>query len=181
MTSSQGTPLDLSTLIGLFYEAPERLGHFEPVAADAMPPVYARLLAHHEHMTVTVESHHGCPVDVRVLAWRLADGHYARKILLCRHTDGVVVQFGIMRVDFAQLPGDVRREIESRGEPLGRILIRHNVLVEVQLQSLWKVTPGPDLRQAFGQPDPITTYGRTALIRCNGQPAVELLEIVAPQ
>jgi hypothetical protein len=74
----------------------------------------------------------------------------------------------------------VRREVESQATPLGRILIAHNVLRVVHLTKLWKVTPGADLQRMFGiSPDHIT-YGRTAIIDCDGKPAIELLEIVAP-
>ena len=74
----------------------------------------------------------------------------------------------------------MRAEIESQNTPLGRILIEHNVMRQVQLISLWKVAPGEELRKLFGLADADVTYGRTALIYCNGVPAVELLEIVAP-
>ena len=46
--------------------------------------------------------------------------------------------------------------------------------------ALWKITTGPELCRAFGLAQPTTTYGRTALIYCNDEPAVELLEIIAP-
>ena len=39
---------------------------------------------------------------------------------------------------------------------------------------------GEDLAAIFGVTPGSVTYGRTALIYCNGKPAVELLEIVAP-
>ena len=32
----------------------------------------------------------------------------------------------------------------------------------------------------FGLKEPATLYGRLAIIHCDGKPAVELLEIVAP-
>jgi hypothetical protein len=32
----------------------------------------------------------------------------------------------------------------------------------------------------FGLTEPETTYGRQAIIHCDDQPAIELLEIVAP-
>ena len=58
------------------------------------------------------------------------------------------------------------------------MLIQHNVLREVQLVALWKVEPGAELRQLFNKQEGDIVYGRTALIYCNGEPAVELLEIV---
>ena len=44
-----------------------------------------------------------------------------------------------------------------------------------------RVTPGPDMMQWFGLTRPEPTYGRLALIHCDGKPAIELVEIVAPE
>jgi chorismate-pyruvate lyase len=181
------SPADLPTpylpdLVGLFYEQPRDLGTFERIPLEAdVPQPYRQLLAHNEHMTVTLEAFHRCNVDVQVLASRRDNGFYSRKILLTRQSDGVVVLFGIPRLHTEYLDDEVRREIESETKPLGRVLIDHNVLREVQLVALWKVQPGPDLCRMFGLEVHQTVYGRTALIFCNGEPAIELLEIVAPR
>jgi chorismate-pyruvate lyase len=177
--SRRATP-DLETLVDLFYERLEELGGFEEVDEAELPEPYRGLLAHDKHMTVTVEAFHGCPVDVRVLETHVTPTHYSRKILLARQRDGAVVQYGIVRLNLDYLGPDVRREIESRQTPLGRILIEHNVLRTVKLLTLWKVEPGAELRKLFGLRKADTCYGRTALIYCNGIPAVELLEIVTP-
>jgi chorismate-pyruvate lyase len=171
---------ELLALVDLFYPAAEELGVFEEVSPAEMPAEFQRLLAHDQHMTVTVEHFHRTPVNVKVLEERRAGQYYSRRILLTRQTDGHVVQFGIVRLDFEQLSSDVQRRIESRSAPLGRILIEHNVLREIELVALWRVSPGPDLCQLFGLAGPEITYGRTAIIHCNGSPAVELLEIVTP-
>jgi chorismate-pyruvate lyase len=131
-------------------------------------------------MTVTVENFHGCPVDVRVLEVEQSGHHYARKILLTRQSDGAVVQFGIMRLNFNCVSDQIRRDIESQQIPLGRVLIQHNVLRVIHLDSLWRVQPGPDLCHLLDVGPEEATYGRTAVIDCNGEPAVELLEIVTP-
>ena len=170
----------LDVLVGLFYSSPAELGQFVETAASEMPDDYQTLLAHEHHMTVTVERFHNSPVNVRVLDTLIDSNHYARKILLTRQDDGSVVQFGIMRVNFAYLDADVRREIEGQETPLGRILIQHNVHREVHLRSLWRVEPGEDLQRLFGLHSSQTTYGRTAMIYCNDEPAIELLEIVTP-
>lgn len=171
---------DLDTVVGLFYDVPERLGDFTEVSADEMPDGYRALLAHDEHMTVTVEAHHGESVDVRVLDRVSTGSHYARKILLARQSDSGVVQFGIMQVDFAFLDPPVRDEIRAENTPLGRILIRNDVLRRVRLSALWRIVPGDDLRNCFSLDDGAVLYGRTAQIECNGEPAIRLLEIVAP-
>lgn len=171
---------DLDALIALFYDDPDELGRFAPVSSLEMPVDYRGLLAHEEHMTVTVEAFHHSKVDVRVLSRRTAGPHYSRKILLSRQTDGRVVQFGIMRVNLNYLGSEVSDEIRREGTPLGRVLIEHDVLRQVRLVGLWQVEPGSDLRAMFDLPETRITYGRTAMIDCNGEPAIELIEIVTP-
>ena len=78
------------------------------------------------------------------------------------------------------MPPQVWKEIEARGEPLGRILIRNQVHREVELRALWQVSAGPDLATWFDCPAGTITYGRTALIHFDRQPALKLLEIIAP-
>ena len=169
----------LDKLTELFYPTREQLGELLPVAADEMPPHYQSLLAHHDHMTVTVEAWHNSLAELRVLQEKRDDDFYARKIVLARQRDGVVVQFGIMRIDLRNLPEIVKLEIQSQALPLGRIMIRHHLLRELEVCQLWQVQPGPDLRRHLkcSADDPI--YGRTARILVEGQPVVELLEIVA--
>lgn len=171
---------DLHTLTGLFHASREALGRFGEVSIEEVPEPYRRLLAHNDHMTVAVEEHHGGPVDVRVLERQVTETHYAREILLARQSDGVVVQYGIMRVAFAYLRPEVQNEIRAEQTPLGRILIEHNVHRRVQLFSLRRVELGEELSRHFEFPTGAIAYGRTALIECNQVPAIELLEIVAP-
>jgi chorismate-pyruvate lyase len=171
---------DLGTLIGIFFQQSEQLGEFREVEADEMPEVDRSLLSHDHHMTVTVESFHASLVNVDVLTTDISGDHYARKILLRRQSDDQVVQFGIMRLDLGFLEPEVRAEILSQQTPLGRILIEHDVLREVQLVALWKIQAGPDLADYFGIAQQAEVYGRTALIYCNGEPVVELLEIITP-
>jgi chorismate-pyruvate lyase len=176
----RSTSPDLEHLVKLFYDSPGDLGEFQEVKSHEMPAVFQKLLAHDEHMTVAVEAHHGTPVDVNVLETYVTPTHYSRKILLRRQTDREVVQFGIVRLNLHFLDPEVRQQIEQGRIPLGRVLIEHNVLRNVRLLSLWKVTPGTELLNLFGMEKPDTCYGRTALIYCNGVPAVELLEVVTP-
>ena len=127
-------------------------------------------------MTITLESIHGSAVDVHVLASDTVDGAYCRKIYLTRQADDAPVLFGIIRVNLGLLDEPVRRDIESQKIPLGRVLIRHNVLRKVELMQLFRVVPGDELQRILQSDDVV--YGRTAWIHLNDQPAVELLEIV---
>ncbi|HEY2827210.1 MAG TPA: hypothetical protein VGJ04_06380 [Pirellulales bacterium] len=171
---------ELSTLVGLFYGSLADLGVFEVANVKVVPEPYRGLLVHNHHMTVTMEEFHRSQVRVQVLEAKRERSYYMRRILLARESDQRVVQFGIVRLDFDLLSPEVREEIESQKMPLGRILIEHNVLREIELVGLWRVTPGVDLCKLFTMTPQQTTYGRTAIIHCDGQPAVELLEIAAP-
>jgi chorismate-pyruvate lyase len=170
----------LDHLAGLFYPSMQELGTFTEVLVLETPEPYRTLLAHHQHMTVTVERFHESPVDVEVLE-TLRDGeYYSRQIVLHRQSDGGVVLFGIPRLNLLLMGDEVRREILDEHTPLGRVLIDHNVMREVQLASLYRVEPGPALCRLFRLAAPRTTYGRTAFIYLDGYLAIELLEIVSP-
>ena len=93
---------------------------------------YRQLLDHHEHMTVTLESPCGCRVAVEVKRRRLTRNRYERKSVLREARGGRVLQYNIVRMQCAYLDETVREEIENEQIPLGRILIRHEVLRRVQ-------------------------------------------------
>lgn len=171
----------LDHLVSLFYSGSKELGAFEEVLVESMPAPYRELLAHHEHMTVAVERHHGCKVDVEVLGTRTDGDFYSRKIVLHLQSNRKTVLYGVPRINLRLMGDDVQREILSEKIPLGRVLIEHNVMREVQLASLYRVMPGPELCRLFGLAQPVATYGRTAFIYCDGYPAIELLEIVSPE
>ena len=170
----------LIELVLRFHQSLAPLGSFIPAAPGELPEPYRQLLDHHQHMTVTVEAFHRSPVDVEVLQRSQEGRIYSREILLRRQSDGRVVQYGIMSIDLSYLDDAIRREILSERVPLGRTLIEHNVLRQVQMLQLWQVLCGAQLAAYFHVPEQTATYGRTARIFCNGEPSVKLLEIVAP-
>jgi hypothetical protein len=152
----------------------------ELLAPDAMPEPYRSLLVHEHHMTVTVEQHYDSLVDVVVLARRRDGDDYARKILLKLQSDGRIVQSGIARIHLSFCSAAVREAILAEKTPLGRILIENDVLRRIEPTAYFRVCPGPYLRGWFGRPDPFSTYGRLGIIHCDGRPAIELLEVLAP-
>ena len=173
-----GTP-DLQSLVDLFYPQPDLLGEFKEVPTSGMPDEYQKLLAHNAHMTVTLEEYHRSEVTVEVLDFQRTATHYSRKIVLRRISDQVPVLFGIVRLSLNFLPEHVQLEIVAQKTPLGRVLIQNNILRNVKLLTLWEVEPGEELTQLFSDIDHANSkcFGRTALIYCDGLPAVELLEI----
>jgi hypothetical protein len=171
---------DVQGLFSLFPPA-HYMSRGELVPPGRVPHPYHDLLVHEHHMTVTLEEHHGAPVDVKVLEYRVAGDSYARKILLSLHGSDRVVMFGLVRVNFHYCSEEVRKEILAGQTPLGRILINANVLRRIEPTAYLRVIPGPAMIGWFGLDSPRPTYGRFALIHCDEQPAVELLEIVTPE
>jgi chorismate-pyruvate lyase len=124
---------ELQSLIDMFPNGQPLLADAEHVASQTLPEPYRRMLAHNHHMTVTMESYHRCPVDVRILDRRLDGDFYNRKIILLKHGADHVVQFGLVRFDLSYVTQAVRDEIIAGEKPLGRVLIDHNVLRHIDL------------------------------------------------
>jgi chorismate-pyruvate lyase len=167
-------------LASLFFDDLAELGQFEPVGPNVLPVDCRRLLAHNEHMTVTLEAFYQGQLEVRPLAeWR-DEASYARNSLLARKSDGRILQFGIMRIWLNDLPREAVEEITIERRPLGRVLIEHNVLREVELIKLWKIEPGPVLKKLLSCAQNQSIYGRSAQILVDERPTVQMLEIVTP-
>jgi chorismate-pyruvate lyase len=169
-------------LLRVFHAADESFADVRPAKAADVPEPFRTLLDHASHMTVAMERHHGGPVSLRVV--QVADGDpdgrgYAREILLARG-DGMVVQYGIVRLDFSAIDAATAAAIRVAEVPLGRLLIKAGLLREVHDVSLVEVTPGPGLGRLFGREVCQPTYGRVAEISIAGRPAIELLEVAAP-
>jgi chorismate-pyruvate lyase len=172
--------VSIESLLAIFYAEQTQLATFQKSPADQVPEPYARLLNHTSHMTVTVEEYYQDTVDVRVLRAQFKQRDYCREILLSTHRDAKVVQYGIVRLHLDLIPEPARSEILAESKPLGRVLIERQILREVELFDLFRIACGPTLSELLEVPQGTLTYGRTALIHCNQEPAIELLEIVAP-
>jgi chorismate-pyruvate lyase len=166
-------------LYNLFPQSPDRSDAVE-VAAEDVPEPYHQLLVHTHHMTITVEQFYRSPVDVRVLESRRLGNEYARKILLSTQTGGQVVQFGLVRINLGVCPDLVRQEIVEGKTPLGRVLIKHNMLRRIEPVAFLRVTLSPAMAGWFGVEPGTTSYGRLGVIYTGDRPAVEVLEILAP-
>lgn len=150
------------------------------VPAGEVPPPYHKLLVHTHHMTVTVEEYYRSPVDVCVLECRKSGNEYARKILLTAQAGGRVVLFGLVRINLASCTEAVRNEIIEEKTPLGRIMIRHNMLRRIDPIAYLRLALADPMAGWFGDPPGTVTYGRVGVIYTGDKPAAEVLEILAP-
>jgi len=156
------------------------LPQIERVNADDVPEPYHGLLVHDQHMTVTLEAHHGKPVTV--VPWKVHrhGDIYGRKLDLLVEP-GKTVMTGVMLINFGYCTDAVRDAVVAETAPLGRILIEHNVLRRIDATAFVRLPPDDALVQRFKQPTPKPAYGRLATIYCDERPAIDLLEIVAPE
>ena len=106
------------------------------------------------------------------------------RLLAAMTLDEKIGQLNMLTADLAVtgpgMPADYMKELKA-----GRLgsmlnLFGLDLMREVQLASIYRIEPGPDLCRLFRLPIPRTTYGRTAFIYLDGYLAIELLEIVAP-
>lgn len=150
------------------------------VDAAGLPPTFRTLLDHREHMTTTLETFYGEPVDLRVLQCHHDGNKYHRQILLTLRETGTVVEFGIARLDFAYIPPAAREEILAQEAPLGDILIRHEILRDIEPKWFFLVDGCCPWRRYFDNRADKPAYGRLGVICCYGGPAIEMLEVVSP-
>jgi len=168
---------ELTKLTSLFSPPGALIARAEHIPAATTPEPYKQLLVHDHHMTVTMEKYHQSPVNVHVLKTAHSGEVYCRKIILTRADTGQPVQFGIVRFNFDYVTRAVRDEIIAGQIPLGRVLINHNVLRQIDLGAILEISAGPELAQLLQMPEHGITYGRMATIFCNRAPAVDLLEV----
>ena len=168
-----------SRVAELFYDSLDALGTFESVQASDLPDDAHALLAHNNHMTVTLEAFHNSLVDVEIIAEQEVDAFYAREVLLRRQSEQGIVQFGIMRVWLTDMAATAERDLRQRKQPLGRVLIDHNVFRQVELMNLWRIQLAEHVFKYLGRPDTGEVFGRTAQILVDERPTVQLLEIVS--
>lgn len=192
MTHALSRRVDLATIVAEFYPGStltdSPIGRFEEVRGDDLPPDAAELLDHDHHMTVTLERFHRHPVRVVVDRQHFDDGLYCREITLTVPGDADgggssaaadrTVLYGLVCLDSSTLESELFDAIRRGETPLGRILIDADVLRTVERKRLWRITAGPTLARLGGVAPGAAVYGRTALIRFDGRPAIELLEVV---
>jgi len=150
------------------------------VAPEEVPEPYHRLLVHEKHMTLTLTAHYNAFVEVQVKEMHYEGTLYSRKITLTapRPAEAPVVEFGLIRLDLQFVPQPVWQEIFQQRTPMGELLLRHNILQRVQPKWFLKFEPESSVLNWMGAKYDKTLYGRLGTIYCNGEPAVEVLEVV---
>lgn len=167
----------LDYLGGKFF-GPQLIAEARVVSPAEVPEPFKSLLVHNNHMTTSLEAFHGAPVRLEVIEQRLDGEIYQRKILLTIAPNRVV-EVGVVRILLQLVPPAAREEILKQERPLGDILIRHDVLRSIEPRWFFRFDGPPALLSAFDRPLEGPVYGRVGIIHCNGEPAIELLEVIS--
>ena len=168
----------LSELCAGYDGASDLLIDFDEVGPEQMPQPSRQLLVHQSHMVKTLNQHYGLPVDVHVME-RHRDGNlYSRKIFLTLQERSEIVEYGLVRMDLRPMPKKVVESIVAEHAPLGSILIAHNVLRRIQPKWYLRFGIRNPILDWFGCQTSGPLFGRLGTIYCNGEPTIELLEVV---
>lgn len=136
------------------------------------------LLVHHDHMTIVLQRHHGSPMRVHVMEEKLEGNIYRRKINLTPAGSDKIVEWGMVRLNFDYMPEAVKQEILQKQMPLGAILIKHKVHRRIKPRYFLRLPENSRIVGLFGHSHSAPLYGRLGTIYCDGEPCIEVLEIV---
>ena len=129
-------------------------------------------------MTSTLREFHGQALRLNVLDQRVEGDVYSRSINLALQANGRIVEYGFVRMDMRLVPPSVRAEILEKATPLGDILIKHRVLRRIDPKWFLRFGEDSPMLEWFGTSRPAEAFGRLGVIHCDGQAAIELLEVV---
>lgn len=170
----------LTALCEGFTEAEGFASACEQVDAAEMPEAYRGLLAHDGHMTAKLNALHDTRVELRVHRHLEEDGRYRRFITLVPTGADHVVEVGVVRLNLDVLGEDVRARIVERKTPLGDIFSQYDVMTHVDLHWFFRFRADA-MSASFGRSLTGDVFGRVATIHLNGEPALELLEVVSDE
>ena len=179
MTSNLDPSKEIRLLLAFFGES--RLPQCFEIDAEQAPQRERELLVHRRHMTVTLEEHYHD--RLRVVPYRVHQQGdlYGRKLDLVADSSGLVVMTGIMLFNFSCCNSKVRDLILAEEIPLGRILIENRVLRRISTETFVRIEARDPFVERFGLKVPQPAFGRLATIFYDGEPAVDLLEVVRPE
>jgi len=149
------------------------------VAAADLPVPYRGLLAHHGHMTTTLEQYLGEPLALHVLD-RFQEGDtYYRTVLLLGERSGRPAEFGAIAIHLQRFPAPLREAIVAARRPLGALLREQHLDDRSSPQLFFAANINPALTLVLGRQPASPLYGRcNALLDATGQPLANIVEIL---
>jgi len=169
----------LRELCAPFFEDMSWVDHCRVVDPAQMPPSAQTLLAHGGHMTATLRAHYQGVIALQVQADCALPTLYSRRILLTVDDPRRVVELGVVRLNLELMPDSARRAILAKETPLGDVLTSHGVMTKVEPRWFIQFPSSGPVVECFERGPEAAAFGRVGTIHCNGEEAIELLEVVA--
>lgn len=157
------------------------LPRIETIAGDAVPEPYRSLLVHHNDMTPTLEAFHKSDVHLEIVSRERRGDFYFREVVLRLNGDDRPIEFGANKIYLGRFSEEAQDLILQEEIPLGRILKDCGVKHRTEAKFFLRVESDEVINRAFDLPQPVTLYGRKAVI-CDlqGRPLSEIVEILPP-
>jgi chorismate-pyruvate lyase len=165
-----------------FYaQAGRALPPIEPVAGDAVPEPYKRLLVHEHDMTPTLEKFHGERIHLAVLSRQQRDDFYFREVVLLLDKSNQPVEFGAIKINLALFPAAARQEILEERRPLGTLLADYTITHTSRPKAFLRVLSDGFINDSLKLVGSQWLYGRrNTLWDPQQRPLAEIVEILPP-
>ena len=157
------------------------LPRIETIPGDAVPEPFRALLVHHNDMTPTLEDFHKSRIHLEILSRNRRGGYYFREVGLRLNHDEAPVEFGAIKVHLGMFSEEAQELILLEQVPLGRILKDCGVRHQTEAKHFLRVEPDELIARALELEQPVTLYGRKAVISDpQGRPLSEIVEVLPP-
>lgn len=157
------------------------LPRIEMIPGDAVPEPFRSLLVHANDMTPTLEAFHKSDIRLEILSRERRGDFYFREVVLRLKSNDHPVEFGANKVFVGRFSEEAREMILAEELPLGRILKDCGVRHRTEARAFLRVDSDELINRAFDLAQPVTLYGRKAVISdLQGRPLSEIVEILPP-
>ena len=130
------------------------------IPAAAVPAPYRQLLVHDHDMTSELAGFHRDEITLEVLHSRQSGDTYLREVVLHTATAGIPVEYGLIEIQLAAFPADLRPLILAGQTPLGAILNTSGLAYRSEPQGFFTV-PAEPLHGIFSpSPGGAVLFGR---------------------
>lgn len=149
------------------------------IPATDVPAPYRQLLVHDHDMTSELAAFHRDEITLEVLHSRQSGDTYLREVVLHTATSGTPVEYGLIEIQLAAFPADLRPLILAGRTPLGAILNASGLVYRSEPQGFFTVPP--ESLNAIFSPSPggAVLFGRYNHLVCRESTCLaRILEIL---
>jgi hypothetical protein len=149
------------------------------IPAAAVPAPYQQLLVHDHDMTSELAAFHRDEITLEVLHSRQSGDTYLREVVLHTASVGTPVEYGLIEIQLAAFPADLRPLILAGQTPLGAILNASGLAYRSEPQGFFTV-PAKTLDRIFSpSPSGAILFGRYNHLVCGESTCLaRILEIL---